>query len=127
MKDAVKLGLVLAAGIAIGAIGVPALKAQPAAHAAYVVAELHVTDPAGFTQYVKALPATLAPYHAKTLARGLPDTREGTPPDGDVVILGFDSLKAANEWYQSAAYQAIVPLRQKSATSRVYLVDGAAR
>jgi uncharacterized protein (DUF1330 family) len=125
MRDAVKLGLVLGAGIAIGAIATPALRAQPAAHPAYVVAEVHVTDPAGFTEYVKRVPATLAPYHAKTLARGLPDSREGAPPDGNVVILAFDSLKAANNWYQSPAYQAIIPLRQKSATSRVYMVDGA--
>jgi uncharacterized protein (DUF1330 family) len=109
--------LILLAGIGIGAWGVPALRAQTAAHPAYVY-------PAGFAEYVKQLPATLAPYHAKTLVRGLADTREGAPPDGSVVILAFDSLKAANDWYMSPAYQAIIPLRQKSATTRVYIIDG---
>jgi uncharacterized protein (DUF1330 family) len=106
---------------------VPALMAQTAAHPAYVYAEVHVTDPAGFSEYVQKLPATLAPYHAKTLVRGLPDTREGAPPDGSVVILAFTSLKDANDWYMSPAYQAIIPLRQKSATARVYIVDGVAQ
>jgi uncharacterized protein (DUF1330 family) len=119
--------LILLAGIAIGAWGVPALRAQTAGHPAYVYAEVHVTDPAGFSEYVKQLPATLAPYHAKTLVRGLADTREGAPPDGSVVILAFDSLKDANDWYMSPAYQAIIPLRQKSATTRVFIIDGVAQ
>jgi len=127
VKEAAKLVLVLIAGIAIGAVAIPVLKAQPAAHPAYIVAEVHVTDPPGFSEYVKQLPATLAPYHAKTLARGLPDAREGTPPDGSVVILAFDSLKDANDWYLSPAYQAIIPLRLKSATTRAYILDGLAQ
>jgi uncharacterized protein (DUF1330 family) len=127
MKSRVKLIVTLALGIAIGAWGVPILKAQSAGHPAYIVAEVHVTDPAGFQDYLKALPATMAPYHVKTLARGLPDAREGTPPDGQVVLLGFDSLQDANHWYESPEYQKIIPLRQKSATSRVYLVDGVAQ
>jgi uncharacterized protein (DUF1330 family) len=118
--------LILLAGIAIGAWGIPALRAQTAPHPAYVYAEVHVTDPAGFSEYVKKLPATLAPYHARTLVRGLADTREGTPPAGNVVILAFDSLKDANDWYMSPAYQAIIPLRQKSSTARVFIIDGVA-
>jgi uncharacterized protein (DUF1330 family) len=118
--------LILLAGVVVGAWGIPALRAQTAAHPAYVYAEVHVTDPAGFSEYVKRLPETLAPYHAKTLVRGLADTREGAPPGGSVVILAFDSLKDANDWYMSSAYQAIIPLRQKSATTRVFIVDGAA-
>jgi len=126
MKEAAKLVLVLLLGAAIGAWAIPALRAQTAPHPAYVVAEVHVTDPAGFSEYVKQLPPTLAPYHAKTLVRGLADTREGAPPEGQVVILAFDSLQDANHWYESPEYQKIIPLRQKSATSRVYIVDGVA-
>jgi uncharacterized protein (DUF1330 family) len=36
-------------------------------------------------------------------------------------------MKDANDWYVSPAYQAIIPLRQKSATTRVYIVDGLAQ
>jgi uncharacterized protein (DUF1330 family) len=127
MKAAVKLALAVAVGVAIGAWAVPALWAQTGAHPAYVVAEVHVTDPEGFGQYLKQLPATLAPYHAKTLVRGLPDAREGAPPDGNVVILAFDSLKDANDWYTSMAYQVIIPLRLNSAVTRIYIVDGLAQ
>lgn len=124
MLRAVRFLPLIAVSIVIGMWGAPAVHAQTAPHPAYVIAEVHVADPAGFSEYVKQLPATLAPYHAKTLVRGLPDTREGAPPDGSVVIIAFDSLKAANDWYASPAYQAIIPLRQKSATTKVYIVDG---
>jgi len=126
MTSRVKLIATLALGVIIGAWGIPILKAQSTAHPAYLVAEVHVTDPAGFQDYLKALPATTAPFHVKTLARGLPDVREGAAPDGQVVILAFDSLQEANHWYESPEYQKIIPLRQKSATSRVYFVDGVA-
>jgi uncharacterized protein (DUF1330 family) len=123
---AAKFLLVLLLGVAIGAWAIPALKAQTAPHPAYIVAEVHVTDPAGFSEYIKQLPATFASYHAKTLVRALPDSREGAPPDGQVVILAFDSLQDANHWYGSPEYQKIIPLRQKSATTRLYIVDGVA-
>jgi uncharacterized protein (DUF1330 family) len=127
MKNMTKFAVTLLAGIAIGTWGIPALMAQTGAHPAYIVAEVHVTDPAGFTDYLKQLPATMAPYHVKTLARGLPDAREGTPPEGQVVVLGFDSLQDANRWYESPEYQKIIPIRQKAATTRLYIVDGLAQ
>jgi uncharacterized protein (DUF1330 family) len=124
VKDFVKLILALVVGVAIGAVAIPALRAQTAAHPAYVVAEVHVTDPAGFTDYVKQVPATLAPFHGKTIARALPDVREGRQPDGDFVIIAFDSLGDANRWYDSPAYGKLIPLRQQSATTRLVIVDG---
>jgi uncharacterized protein (DUF1330 family) len=114
----------IAIGVVIGAAGVPALRAQPARRPAYVVAEFHVTDPAGFTAYARAVPATLAPYHAKVLARGLPDMREGAPAEGQVVIIGFDSLLDADRSYDTPPYSDLIALRRKSAAARVYLVDG---
>jgi len=127
MTQTIKLVVVLLFGIVIGALGVPALKAQTGKHPAYVVAEVHVTDPAGFTNYVSKVPATLAPYHAKTIVRALPDVREGAAPDGQVVIIAFDSLEDANRWYGTPPYSDLIPLRQKSATTRVYIVDGLAQ
>jgi uncharacterized protein (DUF1330 family) len=127
VKQTAKVVMTLLAGVAIGAWGIPMLKAQTAGHPAYVVAEVHVTDPAGFTDYAKQVPATLAPYHGKTLARALPDVREGPPADGQIVIIAFNSLQDANHWYQSPEYSKLIPLRQKAATTRVMMVDGLAQ
>ncbi len=36
---------------------------------AYLIAHVQVTEPEIWKQYITALPATLEPYHVKTLAR----------------------------------------------------------
>ena len=125
MRSAAAIILALVAGIAIGAWGIPALKAQTGAPGgAYVIMETHVTDPPGFIQYVRQLPAALAAYHGRILARALPDTREGTPPDGDVTIIAFPSAQAANQWFNSPEQARVEALRQHAATSRVYVLNG---
>ena len=95
MRQHVKRLFALLVGVAIGAVAVPGLRAQPqpAAPTAYVVAETHVTNPAGFTEYMRREAATLALYHGRVVARGLPDVREGTPADGAVTIYAFDTPK----------------------------------
>ena len=63
-----------------------------------------------------ALPGTLAPYHVKTLARAPAVAVDAsTPPAGATVILAFNSMDDLKAWWNSPAYQAIIPLREKSA------------
>ena len=65
---------------------------------AYVIAEVEVTDPAGFQDYVaKAIP-TLTPHKAQFLARSKARSKEGIAPVGDIVMLRFDSLEEAERW-----------------------------
>lgn len=125
MRSAAAIILALVAGIAIGAWGIPSLRAQTGAPGgAYVIMETHVTDPPGFIQYVRQLPAALAAYHGRILARALPDTREGTPPDGDVTLIEFSTAQAANQWFNSPEQARVEALRQHAATSRVYVLNG---
>jgi uncharacterized protein (DUF1330 family) len=104
-----------------GAIGV--LKAQGKKPPAYVIAEVEVTDPTGFQEYAAKVPPTLTPYHGKTIVRGKPITKEGSPT-GSLVVLAFDNLDDAEHWYSSPAYREIIPVRERSAKSRVFIVEG---
>jgi uncharacterized protein (DUF1330 family) len=124
MKQTAALLLALVAGIAIGAWGIPSLRAQTGAQGAYVVQETHVTDPAGFTEYVRQLPGPLAAYHGRILARALPDVREGAPAAGVVTLIGFPTAEAANRWFNSPEEAHLRELRQRAATSRVYVLNG---
>ncbi len=126
MRGLAKSVVTLLVGIAIGAVAVPALKAQTAASGTYIVAEMHVTDPAGFMEYQRREAAqTLASYHGQVLvARALPDVREGAPADGTVTIYGFATPEDASHWYYALDYSKLLLLRQKSATARVYILDG---
>jgi len=49
---------------------------------------------------------------------------EGDAPHGRSVILEFESPDRAMEWYNSAAYQKILPLRLNNATTRVLCATG---
>jgi uncharacterized protein (DUF1330 family) len=92
--------------------------------AAYVVNELWVSDAERFQTYVVQVPATLTPFGGRYLARsGATEAIEGEPP-GRIVILEFPDRAAALAWRGSGAYQAILPIRDASSTSRVYVVEG---
>jgi uncharacterized protein (DUF1330 family) len=92
--------------------------------AAYVVNEIIVTDPEVFQTYVVQVPATLPPFGGRYLVRsGASEAIEGEPP-GRLVILEFPDRAAAKAWRASPAYQAILPIRDASSASRVYVVDG---
>ncbi len=111
--------------LASGGVGGAVLHAQTAAAPAYLIAHVQVTDPDGWKQYITALPATLAPYHVKTLARAPAVVLDSsTPPAGSTVILAFNSMDDLKAWWNSPAYQAIIPLREKSAKSVVYALPG---
>ncbi len=92
--------------------------------AAYVVNAIWVKDAETFQTYVVQVPATLAPFGGRYVVRsGATETVEGDPP-GRIVILEFPDRAAALAWRASAAYQAILPIRDASSTSRVYVVEG---
>jgi uncharacterized protein (DUF1330 family) len=111
--------------LAIGGAGGTFLHAQTAVAPAYLIANVQVTDPEGWKQYVTALPATLAPYHVKTLARAPAVAVDAsTPPAGATVILAFNSMDDLKAWWNSPAYQAIIPLREKSAKTIAYALPG---
>jgi uncharacterized protein (DUF1330 family) len=118
--------IAVALGSAIlGAAGGSFLHAQTAVPAAYLIAEVQVTDPDGWKQYLTALPATLAPFHEKTLARSPAVALDAsTPPSGAVAILAFNSMDDLKAWWNSPAYQAIIPIREKSAKTRLYALQG---
>jgi uncharacterized protein (DUF1330 family) len=84
-----------------------------------------VTDPDGIRPYSQQVDATFAPFGGRYLVRGgRTASLEGQPPKR-LVIIAFDSMEQAQAWYDSPAYRAIHPIRTTSATSRVYIVEGA--
>lgn len=91
----------------------------------YFIAEVEVTDPATMQKYGQQVPATLAPFNYRYLVRSRNiQTLEGEPPKGGIVMIQFDSVEKAREWYDSPAYAAIRPIQQQAAKSRVFIVQG---
>lgn len=92
---------------------------------AYFILEIDITDPEGMKPYLAGAGATLAPFASVPLVNGGPtDTLEGEAPQGKVVMLRFDSMAQAQDWYASPAYRALLPHRLSAARNRAYFVEG---
>ena len=91
---------------------------------AYVIAEVEITDPAAFQDYVAQAVPTLAPYGGRIIANNPPDPKEGARPAGNILIAMFDSLEDAQKWYHSAAYTPTIKMRQRAANTRLFIVEG---
>ncbi|HEX3994139.1 MAG TPA: DUF1330 domain-containing protein [Acetobacteraceae bacterium] len=109
----------------LGAGATNILRAQSVKKPAYFVADVAVTDMPAFQAYAAKVPETLKPYNARVIVRARPDAKEGAAPQGNIVVLAFDSLADAEKWYSTPPYSELIPLRQKSATTQqLYIVEG---
>ena len=75
-------------------------------------------------RYLERIDDTMKPYRGRFLLHGeKPEVMEGSLA-GDVVVIEFPDIEHARQWYASPAYQDILPLRTRNASSVVFLVDG---
>lgn len=92
---------------------------------AYFILEIDIHDPEGMKPYLEGTGATLEPYTVTPLIYGgTLDAIEGEAPRGKIVMLRFDSLAQARDWYASPAYQAILGHRLSAAHNRAYIIEG---
>ncbi|MFD4142465.1 DUF1330 domain-containing protein [Streptomyces sp. NPDC058572] len=95
---------------------------------AYAVGHLHPAahlDDEVF-DYMDRIQSTLDPFGGRFLVHGASvEIREGVWP-GALVVIGFPGLGAARDWYESDAYQELIPLRTRHMAGDVVLVDGVA-
>src|ERR1700689_1778708 len=113
------------AAVILGAIGCSLIRAAALAPKGYVIAEITVTDAEAYKQYAAAVAPVVAKLGGNYIVRGGQTVaEEGEAPSGRIVVIEFDSLAAARSFEDSQDYQAVAPLRRKSAHSRVFLVEG---
>ncbi len=90
---------------------------------AYVIVGVDVDDPEAYGAYTREVPATLAPFGGRFLVRGGAfEVLEGIWPVTRTVVLVFPSVDQARAWHESAAYQAILPIRQRHARTHFMVV-----
>lgn len=83
---------------------------------AYLIGHITVKDAEKWAAYRGGVPATLTPWGAELVFRGQGATvLAGEHAHADVVVIRFPDRKAIDDWHSSAAYQALVPLRQQAA------------
>ncbi len=93
---------------------------------AYFVAQIVLHDAETYAKYTAQTPGIVADYGGRFIVRGGRwESLEGAEPGPRVVLIGFPSFEQAQAWYNSDAYQAILPLRQAASTGSAFLVEGA--
>ena len=93
--------------------------------AAYVIANIEVTDSAGYEEYRQRAPATIAAYGGRYLARGgATKVLEGSWVPSRCVILEFPDMARFTAWWDSPEYQAIRPIRERTTRSSLVVTEG---
>lgn len=93
--------------------------------AAYIFASVEITDPAAYEDYRKRVPAIIAAYGGRYLARGGAVERlEGDVPLNRQVILEFPDMAQLKAFYNSAEYQPLLAIRRRAARSNLLAIEG---
>jgi uncharacterized protein (DUF1330 family) len=126
MKTHYTVTLAMLTGFGLGAVAVQGLHAQ-AKPPVYQVTEIDILDQEAYLKdYVPKSRAAIQAAGGKLLAAGGKTTAiEGEPPKSRVVIQQWDSLEKIQPYRNSAAFKDLLPLREKLAKFRSFVVEGA--
>jgi uncharacterized protein (DUF1330 family) len=92
---------------------------------AYIIANVEVTDPAGFEEYKKQAPATVASYGGRYLTRGgRTEVIEGDWVPNRVVIIEFPNMAQLKAWHDSPEYQLLLQIRRRTTKSSLFAIEG---
>ncbi len=92
---------------------------------AYMIVQAEITDPEKFPEYQKLAAPAVQKYNGKFLGRGAPDTVEGQWSAPVVVILEFESVEVAKDFFNSPEYTAAREARANTANFVVSIIPGA--
>ena len=91
--------------------------------AAYVIAEIEVTDPDRYEQYKRLSGKALTACGGRFIARGGETVvLEGDWSPSRLVILEFDTVESAKKWWASEEYREAKEIRLQTAKTRMIVV-----
>jgi len=91
----------------------------------YIIFTEQVTDHDGLAAYTAAaIPSVIAAGATAIIAGSPQRVAEGEWHGDTTVVLEFASIDAANAWYDSDDYQAVIGQRHKAANSNVAVFAG---
>jgi uncharacterized protein (DUF1330 family) len=93
--------------------------------AAYLIADIEVTDHVEYEEYKKRVPAIIAAHGGRYLARGgANEVLEGTWRPRRSAIVEFPNLAAFRAFWESAEYRPLRDIRERSAKSNLVVIEG---
>lgn len=95
--------------------------------AVYAMADIEIVDPVMFEQYRRLVPATIAAYGGRYLARGgATEVIEGNWSPGRCIILEFPDMDTFRAWWSSPEYRPLREIREQSARTNLVVTQGVA-
>ncbi len=93
--------------------------------AAYLVADIHISDPVLFREFVEGVPATVEKYGGRYLVRGGKfEIAHGDWTPDRVIVAEFGSMDQATAWYDSPEFEGLKPTLTRSSNSNFVFVEG---
>ena len=93
--------------------------------AAYLIADVVVTDERGFEEYRQKVPAVVAAYGGRYHVRGGAVQRlEGDAQLHRVVVIEFADMAQLKAFFYSPEYRPLIAMRQKASRINVFGVEG---
>ncbi|HEY0857630.1 MAG TPA: DUF1330 domain-containing protein [Albitalea sp.] len=93
--------------------------------AAYLIADVEVTDPVGYADYSRDIVATIEAFGGRYLVRGgATEVLEGNWQPRRTIVIEFPSAAQLRAWYFSPAYAPLKLLRERTANARLVMVEG---
>ena len=91
---------------------------------ALVTATVQIKNPEKFKEYASKVPETMGAHGGKMIARGkLAKSLAGECGHQVEAIFEFPSQEAAQAWYDSDAYQALVAVRNEGAHVNIAILE----
>ena len=93
--------------------------------AGYVIAQLKITNPKNYKEYVEKVPDVISKYGGEYLARGGEhQVVEGEDNFPRIVIIKFPTYEKALEWYNSEEYKPIKQIRLDNSEGTNIIIKG---
>ena len=91
----------------------------------YVLLQVNVNDPEVFKKYPELSEKIISKFGGKYLFRGGEfEVLEGSWDFKRNVLLEFENISRAKEWYHSSEYQKALKIRSNSTTSNLIIIEG---
>jgi len=93
--------------------------------AAFIIADITVTDPDRYQDYVRLVPAFIEKHSGQYRIRGGEiDCREGDWNPQRLIVIEFPSKREAVGFLEDPDYQRVAAIRQEAASTNLIVVDG---
>ena len=93
--------------------------------AAYLIADIQVTDGEAYEEYRRVVPAVIAAHGGRYLVRGgTTEVLEGDWQPRRTVVVEFPNMASLKAFWASPEYQAILSIRENASIGNLIAVEG---